>query len=293
LLVQIPGGIGTVLAVAGEQQKFSLGHLDLDLLHQGFWVVLLFGLMENLRNFGVDQNYVQRFLAARSEAAAIRSLWLGGLLYIPVSALFFLIGTLLFVYYQVLPDPALPGKPDQVFPFFIVHQLPSGLTGLLLAAILAAGMSTLDSSLNSTATVWTLDFYRRRRPKADDRQLLGITRQATVVAGVLGTGASLAMIQARTVLDVWWQISAVFGGGMLGLFLLGLLVPRAGSRAAALATALGVVVTAWGTLGNTQPDWPAFPLHTLLVGLAGTLTILAAGWVLSWLPNSKTAPETH
>jgi SSS family solute:Na+ symporter len=282
LLVQIPGGGETIARVASEHHKLGLGGFDPDLLQQGFWVIFLFGLVENLRNFGIDQNYVQRFLSARSDRDALRSLWLGGLLYIPVSALFFLIGTLLFVYYQTLPDPALPAKPDQVFPYFIVHQIPSGLTGILIAAILAAGMSTLDSSLNSSATVWVLDFYRRHlRPGADERRLLGVTRLATVAVGLVGTIASLAMVHARTALDVWWQISAVFGGGMLGLFLLGLLVPRADGRAALAATTLGIAVTAWASMDDASAAWPAFPLNTMLVGLAGTLTILFGGWLLS------------
>jgi len=284
LFAAIPGGVHTILQVSGEHAKFSLGGFSPDLLQQGFWVILLFGLVENLRNFGIDQNYVQRFLSARSDRDAIRSLWLGGLLYIPVSALFFLIGTLLFVHYQVNPVTDLPSKPDQVFPFFIVEQVPSGLVGILIAAILAAGMSTLDSSLNSSATVWTIDFYRRRlHPHATDKALLRTTRISTAVVGVLGTAAALLMIQARTALDVWWEMSAIFGGGMLGLFLLGLLVPRANAGHALIATALGVLLIAWGTLGKTLPmvsPW-GFPLHSMLIGLCGTLLILAGGWVLS------------
>jgi SSS family solute:Na+ symporter len=293
LLAQIPGGLETVARVAAGGAKFSLGGFDWDLMQQGFWVIFLFGLVENLRNFGIDQNYVQRFLAARSDREAVRSLWLGGLIYIPASALFFFIGTLLFVYYQVLPVADLPTKADQVFPFFIVERLPSGLVGILIAAILAAGMSTLDSSLNSSATVWAMDFHRRFRPAADDRALLRITRLSTVVIGVTGTLAALLMIQAKTALDVWWELSAIFGGGMLGLFLLGLLVPRADNRSAMTATGTGVLVIAWGTLGRSLPaDDPwSFPLHTMLVGLSGTLVILAVGWALSLTRGRRPVEE--
>ncbi len=291
LLAEIPGGMDTVLRVAEAENKFALGSFDGDLLQQGFWVIFLFGLVENLRNFGIDQNYVQRFLSARSDRAAVRSLWLGGLIYIPASALFFFIGTLLFVYYQVLPTPELPAKADQVFPFFIVDQIPSGLVGILIAAILAAGMSTLDSSLNSSATVWAMDFYRRFRPGTDDRKLLSVTRLATVVVGSAGTLAALVMIQAKTALDVWWELSAIFGGGMLGLFLLGLLVPRADGRTALAATGAGVALIAWGTLAKSLPadSALAFPVHTMLVGLGGTLTILLTGWLLSLLASDRQA----
>jgi solute:Na+ symporter, SSS family len=282
LLWQIPGGLATITRIATSHHKLGLGYLGPDLSRAGFWVIFLFGLTENLRNFGADQNYVQRFLAASSEREALRSLWLGGLIYVPVSALFFLIGTLLFVYYQAVPTPGLPTKADQVFPYFIVTQVPNGLVGVLISAILAAGMSTLAASLNSSATVWALDFYHRWCPTRGATQVLKATRRATLVIGSLGTAASLMMIGAPTVLDWWWQISAVFGGGMLGIFLLGILVPSAGGRDAAIATGLGILVTAWGTLGaGTGGHWPGVPLHSMLVGLAGTLTILVSGWVLS------------
>jgi SSS family solute:Na+ symporter len=157
-----------------------------------------------------------------------------------------------------------------------VNELPVGVTGIVIAAVLAAGMSTLDSSLNASATVWTVDFYRRRlRPDCDDETALRVTRRTTLVIGLIGTGCALLMTRAGTVLDVWWSISAILGGGMLGLFLLGVLVPRADRRAALPATVLGIVVTAWGTAGVH------FPLHKVTLGFVGTSIILATGWLLS------------
>ncbi len=285
LLANIPGGMSAAMASAIEQGKFSLGSMDWDLAVQGFWVVMLFGIVENLKNFGVDQNYVQRFLSARSDKEAVRSMWIGGLTYIPVSALFFLIGTMLFIYYQAIPATDLPAKPDQIFPFFIVTQLPTGVVGIVIAAVLAAGMSTLDSSLNTSATVWAIDFYRRWNEQgADDRTLLSVTRWTTVVIGIVGTGAALLMIEVKTALDVWWQISAVFGGGMLGLFLLGLMVPTATTWSAQVATTIGILIVAWNTLLPkffTMPPWAILPLHPLLLGLVGTASILVLGWLLS------------
>ncbi len=289
LLVNIPGGMGLAFTNAMEQGKFSLGSMDWDLAVQGFWVIMLFGIVENLKNFGVDQNYVQRFLSARSDREAVRSMWIGGLTYIPVSALFFLIGTLLFVYYQVLPTPGLPDKPDQVFPFFIVTQLPTGVVGIVIAAVLAAGMSTLDSSLNTSATVWAVDFYRRwNKEGVNDHKLLSVTRWTTVIIGIIGTAAALLMIEVKTALDVWWQISAVFGGGMLGLFLLGIMVPGANGRSAMIATIIGVLVVAWNNLlpkFEAIPEWALLPLHPLLVGLVGTISIVFFGWILSLKKN--------
>ncbi len=287
LLLRMPGGATAALATAWEQNKFSLGSWNFNLAIQGFWMVFIFGIVDNLRNFGVDQNFVQRFLAAKSEAEARKSLWIGGLLYVPVSALFLLIGTLLFLYYGALDQtPAgFPDEGDKVFPFFIVSELPAGLTGLVIAGVMAAGMSTLDSSINVSATVFTVDFYKRiiRNP-VDDARLLSVTRWSSVAFGCLGTLASLMMITQETVLDVWWKFSSIFGGAMLGLFLTGVVVRNATSRGAMLGAIAGVLVIVWGTaLPNTEGStgWHRFPYHANMIGPISTLVIVGVAWLQS------------
>ena len=284
LITQMPGGWSQLSASANAEHKFALGEMDLDFAIQGFWVILIFGIVENLKNFSVDQNYIQRFLSAPSEREAKKSLWLGGLLYIPVSALFFLIGTALFVYYLNVPVENLPEKADQVFPYFIVNELPVGLVGLVIAGVLAAGMSTLDSSLNSSATVWTIDFYQRLlNPQASDERQVRVIRITTALIGILATLASLVMINAKTALDVWWKLSAIFGGGMLGLFLLAFIVSKIHSMQALAATITGVLFVAWATASKVWFEgatWE-FPLHAMMIGVCGTLVILMTGWLLS------------
>jgi len=286
LLSNMPGGWEQLSVVANREHKFSLGETDFNLVIQGFWVIFIFGVVENLKNFSVDQNYVQRFLSAPSEAEAKKALWLGGLLYIPVSALFFLIGTALFAYYLNVPAESLPSKADQIFPYFIVYELPVGLVGLVIAGVLAAGMSTLDSSLNSSATVFTVDFYKRvLKPDADDQTQLKVIRISTAVIGVLATLASLVMINAKTALDVWWQMSAIFGGGMLGLFLSAVLMPRLKSRQALLATLVGLIFVAWASASKlwfAEGVW-GFGLHTMMIGVLGTLLIITTAYTLQLL----------
>jgi solute:Na+ symporter, SSS family len=283
LLANMPGGFEQLGEVTSREHKFALGTMDFDLVIQGFWVIFIFGIVENLKNFSVDQNYIQRFLSAPSEAEAKKALWLGGLLYIPISALFFMIGTALFVYYLNVPAEDLPAKADQIFPYFIVHELPVGLVGLVIAGVLAAGMSTLDSSLNSSATVYTVDIYKRvLQQDADDHSQLKMIRLATASIGVIATLASLLMINARTALDVWWQMSAIFGGGMLGLFLSAILMPGLRSRQALIATIVGLIFVAWATgskLWCADSGW-GFGLHTMMIGVIGTLMIIATSYVL-------------
>jgi len=288
LISNMEGGFSQLSTVASHAHKFDLGSMNFDLAVQGFWVIFIFGIVENLKNFSVDQNYVQRFLSAPSESEAKKALWLGGLLYIPISALFFMIGTALFVYYLNMQPDDLPTKADQIFPYFIVHELPVGLVGIVIAGVLAAGMSTLDSSLNSSATVVTIDFYKRVfNTNADDAAQLRMIRMATAVIGVLATLASLVMIHAKTALDVWWQISAVFGGGMLGLFLSALLLPKLTSKQAMFATWVGVFFVAWASMAKLGVEMDlGFPLHTMMIGVVGTLLIMLTAFVSQYLFSS-------
>ncbi|MDD2601214.1 MAG: sodium:solute symporter, partial [Kiritimatiellae bacterium] len=157
LVFAMPGGMPEIVRIASAESKLSLGSFSVsDWSTQTFWVCLLYGVFINLNNFGIDQNYIQRYMTARSMKDAIRSTLFGSCLYVPVSLLFFCIGTVLFCYYRASPEllPAeLASAPDKVFPHFIVNGLPTGVTGVLIAAVFAAGMSTISTSLNSGATI--------------------------------------------------------------------------------------------------------------------------------------------
>ena len=124
-------------------------------------------------------------------------------------------------------------KLDQILPFFLVDQLPSGVAGLVIAGVFAAAMSSLDSSMNSVSTAFTTDWYARFRPDVDDRTRLKVARIATVAIGVLGTSAALLMaaINDPSLLDVWFKIIGLFGSGLAGIFILGAISTRAGAAA--------------------------------------------------------------
>jgi len=330
MMFGLPEGPAQVFAIAAEHGKFSLGSLDWkDWAAPTFWVVLLHGLAINLQNFGIDQNYVQRYVASKSDDEARRSVWLGGLLYVPVSAVLLLIGTSLFAWYQSHPDDmagvreavaahkvaaegldaAAPENAqrvaavaatltdkdigDRAFPYFIGKRLPAGLTGLVIAAILAAGMSTISTSLNSSATLVMTDGYRRYiRRDATDRQCMRVLYGATIAWGVVGTGVALLMIDIQGALDTWWKLASIFSGGMGGLFLLGMIGRRTGNRAAAAAVTLGVLVIAWMTLSQT-PLWPASlapyksGIHGFMTVVVGTAVILLAGLLFGETKGAK------
>lgn len=290
MIMGLPDGPGQLFSVAREYDKFSLGSFGPSLAEATFWVVLIYGVFINLNNFGIDQGYIQRYIAAKSDREAQRSVWLGGLLYLPVSALFFLIGTALFVYYHVQPEllpPELEAaeNPDRVFPYFVVAALPSGLTGLLISAVFAAAMSTVSTSLNSSATLILTDFYKRYlRPKASDKESMRVLYAATILWGAGGIVMGLAMIGVKHALDAWWQLASIFSGGMLGLFLLGVVSQRISNVPAFCGATVGVLVIAWLSLSpylNGPLEVFKNPFHGFLTIVIGTLVIFLVGMAVA------------
>jgi len=316
----MPEGPGQLFRIANEHDKFSLGSFDLSLAsftaaQPTFWMVLLYGIFINLQNFGIDQSFVQRYITARSDRDARFSVWFATLLFPVVSALFFLIGTGLFSLYQTDPgmltevkrqvavnqlqqdgkeatdaavsERAAALKPadigDKVLPHFIVKRLPAGVAGLLIAAIFAAAMSSMDTSLNSSATLYLRDIHQRHlRPQADEAECMRVLHVATLVVGVAGTATAMAMLRVKSALDAWWNLQGIFTGGMLGLFLLGLISRRARNSHALLAVAVGVLTITWLSLSKTGL-WPESlagvrnPLHGFMTIILGTTSIVLTG----------------
>ncbi len=302
LVLGMPEGPGQLLEIASASGKFSLGSAALDFTTSTVWVVFLYGLFTNLNNFGIDQSFVQRYHTARSDSEARRSVWFAAVLYIPISLLFFFIGSGLFSYYEARPDQksdleqavVVPGDEghaqptpeelgDRVFPHFIANQLPPGAAGLLMAALFAAAMSSIDTSLNSSATVILSDLYPSRGRSVSDREAMRVLYIGTVVVGFLGTGTALAMMGVTSVLDAWWTLSGIFAGGMLGLFLLGMISKRAKTPAAVTGVVAGLAVIIWMTLSPRLPEASVLrsPFHANMIVVVGTLTIFLIGMLVS------------
>ena len=290
LLFGMPEGPGQLFAIAAENQKFYMGSWRFDLIAPTAWVVVLFGIMENLRNFGVDQNYVQRYQTTHTTKDAVKSVWIAAIAYIPISALFLFIGTALFAYYTVQPDllpELLKGElmGDKIFPHFIVTQLPVGLRGILIAAIVAAAMSSIDSSLNCVSTLTLLDFYKKYfRKDSDQKQDIKMLRWYTIVWGFFGTLTGLAMTQVQTALETGWQLGGIAGGGVIGLFLLGIMLKKAKRWHAITAVVASVISITWATAARNLPEawkWLECDWNTRMIGVIGTITLLVVGFGLA------------
>ncbi|MEY3646146.1 MAG: hypothetical protein RL127_854 [Bacteroidota bacterium] len=297
-------GFSHVIEIGQRDEKFSLGSFAPDLTTSSFWVILSYGFFINLTNFGIDQNYIQRYHTARNTQDAAKSIWLCVIYYVPVSFLFFFIGTALYAYYDINPALILELKQqvaleknlsmealkatdyaDRVLPFFMKTQIPKGLLGILLAALLSAGMSTMSSGMNSSATVFLKDIYLRYvRPDLSPKKQLRVLLISTVVMGCLGIVFGISMIGVKSLLDVWWKLSGIFAGGMLGIFLLGFLAKQVSNTAAKIAAIIGVIVIAWMSFKDLVPEAYQSPFDSKMTVVVGTLTIVGLGvFVQFWL----------
>ncbi len=276
-----------------DANKFSWGDTSFSLSSRTIWVMIIYGLTENIRNLIADQNYTQKYCSVPDEKKAKKSVWIAMLIYLPLTAIFLYIGTTLFSFYSA-PEHVLGEavtKGDQVFPYFIANELPVGLKGLIIAAILAASMSTIDSALNCSATVIFVDYYKRYfRPNASEKKSVNVLRLTTVIWGILGILFALLMINATSALDIWWQIAGIFGGGILGLFLLGIFNVKITKTQGILSVAFSVLIILWGSFLRDLPEnlsWLECTIDPIIIGAIGTAGMVILSFLFVVINKSK------
>jgi SSS family solute:Na+ symporter len=282
-----------VLATAYDAGKFSLGDYSLTWksLFQDrptVWLFALSGLSSFGRSYIVEQNIVQRYLVARTDREAQQAVFTGASFCVVIWITFMVIGACLWAFYHmtgaVLPA-AIQQKPDNILPYFVATQLPSGVLGLILAGILAAAMQAFSADLTSVATVGTEDYFARFRPGSSDRTRLLFGRCAVLAGGAL---AALVAIQLtnernRAVYELFPTLLSVLAGGMLGLFGLGFLSKRANRKGAYVGIAACVLFVTWATLtGPLNLDLGLnFRLNSLLIGILSHVVLFVAGYLAS------------
>jgi SSS family transporter len=243
ILRLVPGGWPAVHAVAGAAGKFRILDFSFHLTTKyTFWSGLIGGATLIMASHGTDQLIVQRLLAARSQRQSQVALIASGVVVLFQFSLFLLIGAMLFAYYRQFPPATAFTRSDTVFPAFVVAHMPPGLSGLLIAAILAAAMSNLSAALNSLSSTSIVDFYARLRPQSTERRRLQLSRAAMVVwAAVLFSLALIARHGGR-VIEVGLSIASVAYGALLGVFLLGVLTRTATERGAITGMVCGLAL---------------------------------------------------
>lgn len=294
LLFTPEGGPPAVLDLAWQNDKFSMGGFGFDLTQPTFLVLALYGIAVYIQKYATDQAVVQRYLVAKTNREALRGTLLGALLCIPVWAMFLLIGTCLWSYCQItgMAFPPHIDKSDEIFPYFIIQGLPAGLSGLVLAALIA---TAIDADLNSMSVVIVEDYYRRIKPESTDADRLFVGKLMVVATGIgtIGMAALLARTQG-TALSTAFLIASIVSGGVTGLFGLAFLCPRATAGGAYTGIVAGVLFTAWATLSSKDlVNFGGFKysLHPYLIGVFSTFLLFVVGYAAS--PLFRSAPDAR
>src|SRR5579871_19137 len=275
----VPGGWTAIHSAASTANKFQVFNFSASpWIPYTFWSGVIGGAFFTTASHGTDQLIVQRLLAARGEKQSVTALISSGVAIFFQFALFLTVGVMLWAYYRV-PSSAF-GRPDRIYPTFIVTRMPHGISGLLIAAILAAAMSNLSAALNSLSSSSIMDFYARFRPQSDEQRNMRLSRLATLFwALVLFALAIIALHKAGRVVEVGLQIASVAYGVLLGVFLLGVLTRRANQSGAVVGMLCGFAVDLYLWLWTRVP-WTWW----VLIGSTVTLTI---GWTASMVLSSQ------
>ena len=302
LLLFLPeGGPAEAMRIAGEYNKIDFGPYTWDFTECTFVVMVLNGIFYALQKYGTDQTIVQRYLTARSDKEAKKAAFIGVLMSVPIWAMFMFIGTLLFAYYHSAGAPVLPAdiKADEVFPYFIGNQLPVGVRGLIIAALAAAAISSLDADLNCLSAIAVQDYYARFRPNSTDKEKLRFGKWMVVVSGIAAVGVACLYVSwgGEGVLGALFSLYAIFSAGIVGIFLLGLFSRRANKQGLYIGIAVAVIFTAYAVLTSTKVDLDGdgtkntlldlgdwnFKQHKYMLGVYSHLIVLVVGYLASFL----------
>ncbi|MFT3979596.1 MAG: sodium:solute symporter [Ferruginibacter sp.] len=292
LIFSIDGGIGTIINVAKENNRIDFGTTEWNFVKLSVWVMAINGIFFAIQNYGTNQLIVQRFLTAQSSRDAIKSSLMGILLSLPLWALFMFIGTGLFVYYKLHPGLLPEGmKPDEVFPWFIIHELPVGVAGLVISGLIAAAFSSVTAELNSISAVLTTDFYGRAKKGRTDKQKLFFGKLMVVLAGIvmLGIASVYTRLGSEGALGLVFMLYSIVSGGVAGMFLLGLFSTRANKQGLYIGMVACILFTAYAVLTSTSVggklildlgDWN-FTHHKYMLGVYSHIVVLVVGYLAS------------
>ncbi|MBR4654576.1 MAG: sodium:solute symporter [Kiritimatiellae bacterium] len=291
------GGVSGFLAHAGDEGRLRIFDFTWDWSKAGFWVVLLGGFIANFASYTSDQRVVQRYMAVKDEAAAARSIKTEMILGTLTNIACFAIGIGLWAFYRSHPNiiPAIT-KNDQILPVYIAQILPNGVSGIIFAAVAAATVSTLAANLNSSATAFTTDFYRRlvleRRPNdpGGEAKALWCGRIATIATGVAGGTFALVLanMDVFSIFDQFQRFLGILTAGLASLFFMGIFMKKVNGFGAMVGLTANYVVT----FGLDMVPWSGKP-HLLLYGFFGLVVALIVAPIASICrARSPSGPST-
>ena len=286
VMINIDGGISEVYNVAMANDKFSFGRMDWDMTAAVFWVILIGNIFNRIGGMATDQSVVQRYLTTKNEKETAKALWTDALISIPWALCVFGLGTILYVFYKVNPEMLSPSiTNDEIVPFFIGQNLPVGISGIVIAGIFSACMSSVDSSIHSTTTVIMRDFMKKFLSRVSDKQNVTIARIITTIMGVLGTSIAIAMtfFDINSVWDIILEFAGLFTGAMTGVFFLGIFSSRANGK--------GAVVGALASAAILLYVKTFTPLNFFLYSGIGIISCILIGYIASFMFKSTKSTE--
>lgn len=276
LIMNTEGGFDGFVQIGQQNDKFRLFEWSMDYRSVTFWVAIIGGLANNLISYTSDQTVIQRYLTTKDERSAAQSIWTNGIMCVFVSIVFYIIGTGLYTFFQTHPaelDITMQ-KGDAIFPFFMMSQMPAGIAGLLIAAIFAATMSTISSNINSIATAYSVDFYKRFRKNVTDEKMLKVARRTCMTSGVLGVAIALLMASwdILSLIDYFNTILGLLTGGLGGLFFIGVFMKSIKGPAALAGFVSGTAFVFWLTYCTDA--------SLFLYGAAGMVVSVVVAWLV-------------
>ena len=278
LILADEGDWAGLFAEAQAEDKLVLLAGSMSFTELATWAVLIGGFLLNFAPYTTDQAVVQRYLTTKDEKSAAKGIWLNGLIAVPGVVCFFALGTALWLFFRSHPDLLVVGmKNDEVFPLFVAERLPAGISGLVIAGVFAASMSSLDSSMHSIATAFTEDFYKRFRKRPSESRDLFVARAMTFAMGFVGTALALvlASYDIQSLFLFFQKLLGLLGSGLVTIFMLGIFTKR--SHASGVIT--GALASAVVMFLVTQYS----PVHTFVYPIIGIGTGLLVGYVASLL----------
>lgn len=296
ILFSIKGGFSAMWDVAYKNGHTGFGPYNIDFVQLTFIVMMLNGIFYAIQKYGTDQTIVQRYLTAQSDKKAIKASLMGVFLCVPVWALFMFIGTALFAYYKISGD-VLPAdiRPDAVFPHFIITTLPVGVIGIVIASLLAAAISSLDSDLNCLSAIFVEDYYTRFKPMSTEKQRVFTGKLVIVLAGIASIliGMYYIHMEGKGVLGIVFTLYSIFSGGIAGMFLLGIFSKKANKQGVYIGIGASIVFTAYAVLTSTSMGIGSekhllldfgrynFTHHKYMLGVYSHIVLFVVGYIAS------------
>jgi len=276
LAVNTEGGVMGCIDIALENDKLRLFDWNNSWSQACWWVIIIGGLANNLISYTSDQTVIQRYLTTPDEKSAGRGILVNGLMSVFVSVAFYMIGTGLYTFYKTHPAEldVTMAQSDAIFPFFMMSQMPAGVAGMLIAAIFAATMSTISSNINSVATAFSIDFWKRFR-RTTDSQLVVVARWVSMVSGMVGLLLALFMAtwDIQSFLDFFNEALGLLTSGLGGLFFIAVFMKRVKGYAALAGFVVGEAVVFWMS--------ECTDANFFLFGATGMVVSIVVAWLLS------------